>query len=163
MRRRLSSAILPLMAAAFMAMPAQAGILWCRTDPIVELNGTRVNIIVAIPNEYQEFVNGPVQVRVKTPDEVTREVIWKDPGFNGKGEEVSFKDGGGKVRDGHFPTTVRVKVPFDEDALEAAEEELGLEVDDIPMRVEIIPANAETMIFEGAANGAKVKFYIEGQ
>ncbi|MEA2598977.1 MAG: hypothetical protein QOF01_5446, partial [Thermomicrobiales bacterium] len=44
---------------------ASAGISWCRADPGVALNGTVVQIWVAIPLEYQPLVDGPIQVTIK--------------------------------------------------------------------------------------------------
>ena len=74
-RRRGVLAILAgLMAALVISAPTLAGVGWCRADPVVRLNGTEVQVWVAIPEQYKSLVNGPIDVVVRTPAGVTREV-----------------------------------------------------------------------------------------
>ena len=70
------------------SQPAAAGRQWCRTDPIVVVAGTPVNIEAAVPFEHQGAVNGPINVVVYVPLGVAAEVTYVDAGFNGHSEEV---------------------------------------------------------------------------
>ncbi len=55
---------------------------WCKSDPVVSLNGTLVDITVGIPLEYEPLVTGPVRIEVQTPESVERELVLSGPGFN---------------------------------------------------------------------------------
>ena len=102
----------------FLVAPVQAGVSWCRVDPIVRLDGVEVQIIVAIPAEYQQYVNGPIEVKIKTPKSVAQELVMTDAGFNGHGETVDFSTKPGNVeRDGSFDTHIQVRVPIDKKAV----------------------------------------------
>lgn len=155
MRRLALSAILPLLAVLLFAVPAGAGLTWCKSDPIVRLNGTEVQIWVAIPEEYQAYVNGPIDVEVATPKAVTREVVFTDEGFNGHGEEVRFTDLKGPVMHKTFPVVIRVKVPIDRASL-------GSNVT-IPVQVEIVPDNAAAIIVSGTTNLTEAKLLVTGR
>jgi hypothetical protein len=48
-RRGLLAILVGLIASIVVAVPALAGVGWCRADPVVRLNGTDVQIWVAIP------------------------------------------------------------------------------------------------------------------
>src|SRR5687767_7488390 len=89
MRWTLASS-LAFVVAAVVAMPADANIRWCKADPVVEFDGTRVQILVAVPEEMQSLVNGPIFVALGAPREVTKTLISTDQGFNGHGEVVRF-------------------------------------------------------------------------
>jgi hypothetical protein len=156
-RKRLSAAtILGLLALLVLTIPAGAfGVSWCRADPIVRLNGTEVQIWVAVPAEYAPLVNGPIDVRIKTPRQVSEELILTDAGFNGHGETVTFSDMPGKVRRGAFDTLVEVRVPID-----ARDLPFGTVV---PVRVEVIPANGETLYFDGTTHMTVFKFKVQGE
>lgn len=154
--RRLSAAtILGPLALLVLTIPALAGVTWCRADPIVRLNGTEVQIWVAVPAEYASLVNGPVDVRIKTPRSVDTELIMTDAGFNGHGETVRFDSMPGAVRRGAFNTLVEIRVPIDGRTLP-----LGTVV---PVRVEVIPANGEAMYFDGTSHMTVFKISVQGE
>lgn len=119
MKRYTLSMAIPLLALLVLALPAQAAVRWCKTDPIVKLNGQSVQILVAVPDEYEPYVNGPVEVVVKTPHAVSRELVFTDSGFNGHGEAVEFEDLVTAPRGHTFLAQIRVRVPVDESALES--------------------------------------------
>ncbi|MDP9380961.1 MAG: hypothetical protein M3Q29_12600 [Chloroflexota bacterium] len=52
MRRLFLPALLSLMVLLAAALPSQAGLEWCPTDPVVEIGGVSVQIIVALPEQY---------------------------------------------------------------------------------------------------------------
>lgn len=133
MRRITISALLAMLLIVIAIAPAGAwGVTWCRVDPVVRLNGTEVSILVAVPEEYKQYVNGPIDVVIRTPAEVTRELIMTDAGFNGHGETVAFRDTDGTVNSiGRFDIVVRVRVPIDYAAMGSDE--------DVPVEVTINP------------------------
>ena len=114
MRRYLTATTLGLLALVIFAMPALAGRTWCARDPIVRLNGEDIQIWVAIPEEYQTLVTGPVDLRINTPTGVTTAVRYLDSGFNGYGEKVTFGAlaNGKQYADGSFDVQLTVKVPI---------------------------------------------------
>jgi hypothetical protein len=114
--------VLALLAALLAVTPAGAGVSWCRADPIVRLDGTEVQILVAVPEQYVALVNGPIDVEVYTPRWVTQELVMTDAGFNGYGETVQFGSysfGYRAAWNGQFRTWVRVRVPMDTGSLAA--------------------------------------------
>ena len=155
MRRFAISAIVPLLALLFLALPANAGQIWCKADPIVRLNGTEVQIWVAIPEDYQGHVNGPIAVEVATHASVDREVTFTDAGFNGFGETVRFTDLKGTIKDTVFPVLVRVRVPIDRTGL-------GRKVT-VPVRVEVIPDNASAITVTGTSDLTEVRLLVAGR
>jgi hypothetical protein len=106
---------LALLAVLVLATPAMAGRRWCSRDPIVALNGHDLQMWVAIPEEYETLVTGPVDVRIGVPAGVTTETLFTDEGFNGFGETVTYDilKGGKVYTDGSFDIEVRVMVPID--------------------------------------------------
>ena len=145
MKRRGLSLVLPLLALLVGVLPARAGESWCFSDPIVRLNGTRIQILVGIPEGYQPLVNGPIEVEIKTPDGTTRELILTDAGFNGHGEVVRFGDldddeaRGAKA----FTTKIKVRVPIDKRRLAPHTQ--------VPVRVDITPENAAPVVVVGTS------------
>lgn len=119
MRRLACSLVFSIVLLLVAIAPAGAwGVTWCRVDPIVNLNGTHVSILVAVPEEYARYVNGPIEVYVRAPVEVTRELVMTDAGFNGYGETVVFRNNDGMVNaEGVFTISIRVRVPIDYVAL----------------------------------------------
>lgn len=155
MRRFVISTLLPIMAILALAVPADAGWIWCRTDPVVRLDGTLVDILIAIPVDYVPAVNGPTRFEIQTPRGVERELILNDVGYNGYGSEVVFTDGPGAVRDKEFPTTIKVQVPIDETKLGPDET--------VPLEVTVTPINGEQLVVLGDAELTTVRTTILGQ
>jgi hypothetical protein len=79
--------ILPV-AMRFDAAEAARG--WCRCDPDVYLEGTFVQIAVAVPDDYLSLVGGPTKLWFNLPSQVDRQFAWADAGFNGYGYDVGF-------------------------------------------------------------------------
>jgi len=135
--------ILSIFLVASVALPqvaqtAQAGgLLWCKADPIVSLDGRLVDITVSVPLSYQLRVNGPTQIQIKTPASVNRVVILNDLGFNLRGSPVTFVDGG-EVADGRIPVEIEATVPMN-----LADGEVA------PMEVTVSPDNALPTTVEG--------------
>ncbi len=155
MRRLLVSTLFPLLAILALALPVRAELIWCKQDPVVRLDGTTVQIWVAVPAQYQVTVNGPVEVEVGTPRGVARELVSTDDGFNGHGEVVSFSDLKVGVKNRVFPTEIRVKVPVDRSQLATGEI--------VPVQVEVIPENADHVTVRGTSDITRVVLLVAGQ
>lgn len=153
MKRFVVSLLIPIISVLALALPAQAGLSWCKADPIVELNGTKVQILTAIPEEYLPFVEGPIDVEVKAPSSVKTKLLFTDAGYNGHGERVSFSrlNGHRGERDGdEEPFRIRIKVVVPIDA--------GIQV---PVLVTVIPDNGAPVIVEGTHQKTVVKLDIQ--
>jgi hypothetical protein len=110
---------------AFFAAPeAGAYRTWCRSDPIVIIDGVLVDIFVAGPLEAYSLVTGPTEIVVSVPPGVDAWLVVSDIGF-GQGELVRFEESKAlKVRERGIDVKVEVFVPTTED---------------IPVRVEFAP------------------------
>ena len=155
-RRGLAAILIGLIAALVVSVPALASLGWCRADPIVRLNGAEVQIWVAIPEQYRPLVNGPIDVTIKTPEGVTREVVMLDSGFNGYGEIVTFEDklAGWVKPDGSFPMKVKVRVPMNLAGMSNSTL--------IPVEVEVIPENGNSQHFTGTHHVTSFTMPIQG-
>jgi hypothetical protein len=110
-RRLSAAATLGLLALLVLTIPAGAwGVTWCRADPIVEVHGHRVQILVGVPEGYEQYVNGPIRTKIDTPPGLTRKVLFMDQGFNGHGETVEWGDLSNALR-------LTVQVPMNQSAL----------------------------------------------
>lgn len=156
-RRLITAGCLSLLALLVLALPASAGVTWCRADPIVELDGTEVQIWVAIPADYEHLVTGPIRVTVFTPNKVSKETTFLDKGFNGYGEEVIFKHRGKVTDSGSFPVEIKVQVPLDNRQLNR---EFGLR--DIPVLVDIITGDGQVFQVEGNNQATGASLHVRG-
>ena len=135
--------------------PASAALAWCKSDPVVTLNGAVVDVSVAIPLEYVPLVNGPVQYEIQTPMSTKRQVIVNDVGYNGHGSKVIFKDGNGIVQDGQIPTTVRVHIPIDKGRLAPGEV--------VPAELSVIADDVTILVQQGTSSQVTVDTLITGR
>ena len=115
MKRLAHATTLALVALLVTSGTSEAGLRWCYRDPIVLLNGTQVQILVAVPEDQIHVVNGPVRVTIAVPEGVDREVIFTDSGFNGFGETVIWETLSKADADelDEFKAKIRVEVPID--------------------------------------------------
>ena len=156
MRRLAVSALLPLLVLLVLGLPVGAAVRWCKSDPVVRLDGTQVQILVGVPDEYVPLVNGPVNVEIATPKEVVRELVLTDSGYNGHGETVRFTDLSSYVRvNKTFTTQIRTRVPIDKSRLLPGEVVL--------VEVTVIPDNAPAVVVTGTSDDTKVLLSITGR
>jgi len=93
---------------------AYASFNWCPDDPVLDIGGTTVNVIVWVPKEDVGLVNGPVHVKVKVPKSVDAVVTSYGDSF-GKGPEKVTIEHKGKAKAGKpVKVEVKVKVPANE-------------------------------------------------
>lgn len=149
-KRLFLSLIVAFIAVGGAVLPAGAQWEWCKSDPIVRLNGVEVQILVAIPADMQPEVTGPVEVEIRAPRGVLRELLLTDAGFNGFGETVEFADlrGGEKWFAGKvFPVHIHVKVPSDRNL-------------DMPVQVTVIPENDKPVVEFGDGPNTHVNIMV---
>lgn len=124
---------------AVFAPNASAGIVWCRVDPAVSINGQTVNIFIASTEEIFQQATGPTDVVVSVPVGVSAQLLWTDPGF-GYGETVTILESSRlRVTSSGVQIMVSAFVPA---------------TGSLPVLVEIVPANAGvvTASAQGATN-----------
>jgi hypothetical protein len=97
MRRRWPGAAFMGPALALMALvlvfPAQgvaASTSWCRSDPVVLIDGQLADIFYSVPLDDVLLVNGPTRIIVTVPPDVSIAVASPSPGF-GYGESFTFQ------------------------------------------------------------------------
>lgn len=148
--KRLSAALLMgLLALILTAVPALAGVTWCRADPIVKLNGEEVQIWVAVPKEYASKVTGPIDITITVPRNVSTKVLLLDAGFNGYGEKVKFVKSGSMLPGGIIPMTVVARVPMK-----------GVRAT-VPVQMEIIHNGQASQFFYGSQYVATATMLID--
>ena len=108
-----------------LADDAAAGRAWCRTDPLVSIDGELADIFVVGPITALLDVTGPNEIVVTVPEGVRTRLILNDLGF-GRGNKVTFKESDRLqvIRSG-VEVQVDVRVPARDD--------------DMPIRVEFGP------------------------
>ncbi len=89
-RRTLCSAI-GIAASALMWPVRSVGAIrgWCKSDPLILINGVLADITYDAPLDALLKVTGPTQVVVTVPHGVNAKLVLAGPGF-GRGERVSF-------------------------------------------------------------------------
>ncbi len=159
MRRFLFAASMGLLTVLMLASPALAARSWCAKDPIVRLNGADVQIWVAIPEEYVQYVNGPIETKVQIPAAVSHSLVFMDDGFNGYGESLKFGTLDTKVsKNGMFDVVVSAIVPVDKAQLLEHEKRKS-----IPLQLTIIFEDGSSQVIEMTNDGTKISFKMRGR
>lgn len=91
MKRFLVSPVLVFVAVVALAGPVAAGRSWCRTDPVIAVDGTLADVFVSGPVEAPLLVTGPTEIVVTVPVGVDAQLILAELGF-GKGQVVTFRE-----------------------------------------------------------------------
>ena len=81
--------LLGLLLVVVAAPTASAARYWCRSDPLLHIDGRLVDVFVSVPPEVLLQVSGPTQVVVTLPEHVDAGVVLAGVGF-GWGEQVSI-------------------------------------------------------------------------
>src|SRR5215203_4765375 len=92
------------------ASTATAGVGWCRSDPVIMVNGNIADMFVSAPADALLVVTGPTQIVVTTPPDVDAVLIVSTLGF-GRGEIVEFEQSRSfKIRDDGIELRIQVFV-----------------------------------------------------
>lgn len=130
---------LALALAVVAVSPAEAGWRWCERDPVFSIAGTLVNVVVAVREEHQSAVTGPIVVTLYAPIGVNALLISTDDGYNGYGEVVSIVPASWLTVTGRG-VQVRVEVTVPASRV------------DMPVDVFVTPAGARTVSVNGKSN-----------
>lgn len=150
MRRYGFPALISLLCLFLAVSPAGAGKGWCRSDPIVRINGQTLQIWVAIPLEDLPDVVGPISVNLVVPRGTINELVYVDDGFNGYGEDFNWIQGSNTVAaDGSFNVTAHISVPMRDGRY-------------VPMQVELIPGNGVATAVYGQTVGVSIDVTMRG-
>ena len=109
-----------------LAVPtANAGIGWCRTDPVVVIDGQIADIFVSARFDDLTKVTGPTEIVVATPVGIDGQLAIATIGF-GYGEKVTFQESPSlQVTTEGIELRIKFRVPARSDAM--------------PIRVEFAP------------------------
>jgi hypothetical protein len=104
----LVSVVLAVLVFVLVVSPVDAGRKWCQVDPTFNIAGTLTPVDIAVYEDLQVHVNGPILVRLSVPPGTPVEVTYVDEGFNGFGEVITV------VPDPHLKATIRgIQVRFE--------------------------------------------------
>jgi hypothetical protein len=119
------------------ASSATAAVGWCRSDPVIMVNGNIADIFVSAPVDALVAVTGPTQIVVTTPPDVDAALIVSTFGF-GRGEIVEFEQSRSlKITDEGIELRIQVFVP-------AINDQMPVEVEFSPRLLDILsPVTAE--------------------
>jgi len=94
-----------------------AGVGWCRTDPVIMVDGAVADVFVSAPLDAPLKVTGATRIVVTTPPEVHAVLIASTLGF-GRGEIVEFEQSPSlKLGAGDTDLRIQVFVPATDDAM----------------------------------------------
>lgn len=103
--------LLTLAAVPATTSETNAGVGWCRTDPIMLIDGNIVDIFVTGPLLTPLYVTGPNHIVISVPREIDAHLVLAGPGF-GRGEKVTVeKRSDLKVHGDSFEVEVKAYVP----------------------------------------------------
>ena len=106
-----------VLALALTVPGAAAGVGWCRTDPVVVIDGRLADIFVSAQFVDLLNVTGPTEIVISTPVEVDVTLAIATLGF-GYGEVVSFEESRSlKVTSDGIDVRIKVRVPALSDAM----------------------------------------------
>lgn len=154
LRRFTTVGIILVLALALNMQLVEAGRLWCKSDPVVTLNGQTVSITVAIPLEYLLLVDGPVIIEIKTPPSVDRQLIVNDVGFL-HGSIVTFTDGGGAVKDELIPVQIDASVSIDSSRLAPGET--------VPLQITVLTDDLLYATAQGTTEHTTMELVVRGR
>ncbi len=105
--------VLTLVALAFIVLApgASAARAWCRTDPVVVIDGTLADVFVSRPLSAPLEVTGPTKMIITVPEGVKTQIILHDLGF-GRGYDFKFKQSSDlHITDAGIEVKIEVYVP----------------------------------------------------
>ena len=94
--------------AALKPAPASASISWCRSDPLVTVNGKTGHVYVDSTEAMLASATGPIQVEIQVPVGSIRSAVPLDNGF-GWGYAITFREDARLAKRGSY-SEVRVEV-----------------------------------------------------
>jgi hypothetical protein len=109
---RLMGVMLAALVFVSVVSPVDAGRKWCRVDPTFNIAGITTPVEVAVYQDLQVHVTGPIAVTLSVPPGTPVEVTYVDDGFNGFGEAITIvSDRRLKVTSRGIQVRLQVAVP----------------------------------------------------
>jgi hypothetical protein len=92
--------------------PVSAGRQWCRSDPVIMINGEVADVLIFSLDAMADSATGPVEIVVTLPPDMSGSVLATDLGFGGYGYAIRF-DTSHKLRatDSTIPIRIAVYAP----------------------------------------------------
>ncbi len=139
---RRAGPLLGLVLFVLAASGAGATYEWCKSDPILRIDGQTADVVLSSHLAMRSAATGPARLVVTVPTGVAAELVATDRGFGGHGYDVRFAESPA-LRNAAGTLQVRVEAyaPASDDAL--------------PLRVEFAPRGAGRLSpgsAEGTAN-----------
>ena len=101
-----------------LAAGADARPIWCKTDPVVQIDGQTVHLYLSSYLAMHEAATGPARIEVTVPTGVEAVLRATDPGFGGQGYDVRFAESAAlKNAPHHLQIRVRAYAPAGDDSL----------------------------------------------
>jgi hypothetical protein len=111
---RFIGVLLAALVFALIVSPVDAGRKWCQHDPIFNIAGVTTPVYVAVYEDMQAHVTGPIAVTLRVPPGTAVAVTYVDEGFNGFGEAITvLSDPRLKVTSRGIQVQFQVSVPAD--------------------------------------------------
>ena len=90
---------------------AAAGISWCRTDPLITVNGATGHVFVESVKEMFQQTTGPIKINIVVPTDAEASAEPLDNGF-GRGYRITFShDKDLKYRGPYTDVRISARVP----------------------------------------------------
>jgi hypothetical protein len=134
--RLLGGGALVAVAAAGRPRGTDAARTWCRTDPVVKIDGKVADIWLSSYRELHGSASGPAEIVVSVPVGVSTELLASDLGFGRHGYRVSFTQSGSLKK---LPTRCQVQVSV---YVPSTDGSLPLQVDFLPRSSGLTAASA---------------------
>ena len=97
---------------------ASAGRAWCRSDPVIKVDGGVADVYLSSYVEINQAATGPAEIVIALPVGSVGQLLATDNGFGGLGYRVSFvTDSTLKRTNGITQVVVRAYVPSSDSAL----------------------------------------------
>ena len=138
-RFRCAAALLGLLLVVLVAPAVGATHGWCKTDPILRIDGQTADVFLSSHREMRAAATGPARLVVTVPTGIPIELVATDKGFGGQGYDVRFAESPElKNAAGALQVRVEAYAPASDDAL--------------PLRVEFAP-RGNGRLSAGSAEG----------
>lgn len=134
--RFVCGAALAAVAAGRLAAPAGAARTWCKTDPVVKIDGKVADIWLGSYSDLHAAATGPAEIQIGVPVGVPAELLATDPGFGQLGYVVSFYEDANLKKD---KSKVQVRIAV---FVPSSDGTLPLTVDFAPRSSGLAPASA---------------------
>jgi len=90
--RVIASSAFAVLAALILALPASAGISWCRVDPIFTLDGKVGHVYLSAPEDALSLNNSSIDVVIAHPFKSATNLVYNESIAFGQGMSTNFME-----------------------------------------------------------------------